>query len=99
MRKVVFGSANSLDNYIARRDHSTDWLRRSKEAATVSATYWKTFDTVLMGRKTFEVALRHSSGRAPYPDKQTYVFSRTCTDDAGGAVAIISSDAVESFGN
>ena len=29
MRKVVFGGANSLDNYFARKDHSTDWLKWS----------------------------------------------------------------------
>jgi dihydrofolate reductase len=94
VRKVVFGGANSLDNYLARKDHSTDWLRWSNEAAAVTAVYWKTFDTVLMGRKTYEVALRHSNGKAPYPDKQTYVFSRTCTDDADGAVTIVDTDAV-----
>lgn len=95
MRKVVFGGANSLDNYFARKDHSTDWLRWSDEAAAVTAAYWKTFDTVIMGRKTYEVALRHSHGKAPYPDKQTYVFSQTCTDDADGAVTIVATDAVE----
>ncbi len=95
MRKVVFGGANSLDNYFARKDHSTDWLRWSDEAAAVTAAHWKTFDTILMGRKTYEVALRHSEGKAPYPDKKSYVFSRTCRDDAGGAVTIVASDAVE----
>jgi hypothetical protein len=45
MRKVVFGGANSLDNYFARKDHSTDWLRWSHEAAAVTAACWKTFDT------------------------------------------------------
>jgi dihydrofolate reductase len=95
MRKVVFGGANSLDNYFARRDHSTDWLRWSNEAAAVTAAYWKTFDTVVMGRKTYEVALRHSNGKAPFPGKQTYVFSRTCTDDAGGAVTIVATGAIE----
>ena len=26
MRKVTFGGANSLDNYIARKDDAVDWL-------------------------------------------------------------------------
>jgi hypothetical protein len=43
MRKVVFGGANSLDNYFARKHHSTDWLRWSDEVAAVTADYWKTF--------------------------------------------------------
>jgi dihydrofolate reductase len=95
MRKVVFGGANSLDNYFARKDHSTDWLRWSDEVAAVTAGYWESFDTVLMGRKTYQVALRHSNGKAPYPDKATFVFSRTLTDDCGGAVTIVSTDATE----
>src|SRR4029079_6200015 len=95
MRKVVFGGANSLDNYFARKDHSTDWLRWSNEAAAVTAAYWKTFDTVLMGRKTHEGALHTSKWKAPYPEKQTFVFSRTCREDAGGSVTIVSTDAAE----
>ena len=67
MRKVTFGGANSLDNYFARKNHAVDWLLWSDEAAGVMADYWKTFDTVLMDRKTYEVALRHSKGKAPYP--------------------------------
>jgi hypothetical protein len=52
VRKVTFGGANSLDNYIARADHSVDWLLWGEEAAAVMADYWKAIDTVLMGRKT-----------------------------------------------
>src|SRR5713226_7038333 len=94
MRKVTFGGANSLDNYLARKDHSVDWLLWGDEAAAVTADYWKTIDTVLMGRKTYEVALRHSKGKAPYPGMRTYVFSRTLKDDGGGSARIVSEDAV-----
>jgi dihydrofolate reductase len=93
VRKVTFGGANSLDNYLARQDHAVDWLMWSNEAAAVMADYWKTIDTVVMGRKTYEVALRHSKGKAPYPGMRAYVFSRTL-EDAGDAPAhIISEDA------
>ena len=44
MRKVIFGGANSLDNYLARPDHAVDWLLWGDEAATVMADYWKRFD-------------------------------------------------------
>jgi dihydrofolate reductase len=93
VRKVTFGGANSLDNYLARKDHSVDWLLWGDEAAAVMADYWKTFDTILMGRKTYEVALRHSKGKAPYPAMKTYVFSRTLKSQADGTVTIISEDA------
>ncbi len=35
MRKVVFGGANSLDNYFARKDDSVDWLMWSDEVDRV----------------------------------------------------------------
>lgn len=51
MRKVTFGVANSLDNYIARKDGGVDWLLWGKEAAQFMTEFWKTIDTVLMDAK------------------------------------------------
>jgi dihydrofolate reductase len=93
MRKVVFGGANSLDNYFARKDDAVDWLMWSDEVAKVMADYWKTFDTIVMGRKTYEVALRMGAGSGAYPGMKNYVFSRTLKGKAGGGVEIISEDA------
>lgn len=94
MRKVTFGAANSLDNYIARKDHSVDWLLWGKEAAAVMSEYWKTIDTILMGRKTYEVALQMSKGKSnPYPGIKSYVFSRTLPKTRRKGVEIISEDA------
>ena len=56
MRKVTFGVANSLDNFFARKNHAVDWLHWSKETADFVSQFWKTIDTVLWGRKTYEVA-------------------------------------------
>ncbi|MGH9874287.1 MAG: dihydrofolate reductase family protein [Pyrinomonadaceae bacterium] len=99
MRKVTFGGANSLDNYFARKDDSVDWLRWSKEAASVMKDYWKTIDTIVMGRKTYEVALRMGGGGGnPYMGMKTYVFSRTLKQTAGKKVKnleIISDDAAD----
>src|SRR6187200_1004913 len=56
--------------------------------------YWKTVDTMLMGRKTYDFARRMSAGKKnPYPGIKTYVFSRTLKDDAGGSVTIVADDA------
>jgi len=57
MRKVTFGAANSLDNFIARKDGAVDWLLWSDEAAAVMKDFWQRIDTVLMGRKTYEAAV------------------------------------------
>ncbi len=98
MRKVTFGGANSLDNFIARKDDAVDWLMWSKEAAAVMTDFWKTIDTVVMGRKTYEVALRMGVGGGAYPGVKNYVFSRTMTQSAGKKVKgleIISEDAAD----
>lgn len=96
MRKVTFGGANSLDNYFARKDDSVDWLMWSDEAAAMMKDYWAKIDTILMGRKTYEVGLRLSKGKGnPYPGIKTYVFSRTMKESADKSVEIVSSDAVE----
>jgi dihydrofolate reductase len=60
MRKVTFGAACSLDGFIARPDHAVDWLRWSKDVGEITNRFWKTIDTVVMGRKTYEVAARNS---------------------------------------
>jgi dihydrofolate reductase len=95
MRKVTFGGANSLDNYLARPDHAVDWLLWGKEAAAVMADYWKGIDTVLMGRKTYEVALRSGHGGGSSPGMTTYVFSRTLPEGGARGVTVIRDDAAE----
>jgi dihydrofolate reductase len=93
MRKVTFGGANSLDNYLARPDHAVDWLLWGKEAAAVMADYWKTIDTVLMGRKTYEVAARSGKGGGSFPGVKCYVFSRTLADGAVKGATLVKEDA------
>ena len=75
MRKVTLGLANSLDNYIARKDGGSDWLHWSKEVAEISSKFIKTVDVILIGRKTFEVML--AFGQTSYPGAKNYVFSRS----------------------
>ena len=93
MRKVTFGGASSLDNYLARPDHAVDWLMWGKEAAAVMTDYWRTIDTVLMGRKTYEVARRQTGGGG-YPGVASYVFSRTLGEIPAGGPTLVSDDAV-----
>jgi len=94
MRKVTFGGANSLDNYLARPDHAVDWLLWGDEVAAVMTDFWKTIDTVLMGRKTYEVAAR-SGQEGGYPGVQSFVFSRTLEKEPGGDVVVVRTDAAE----
>lgn len=92
MRKVTFGVANSLDNYIAREDGGVDWLMWGEEAASFTAEFWKTIDAVVMGRKTYEVALRMTKGKKkknPYPGVASYVCSRTLSEIRDGSAEVV----------
>lgn len=95
MRKVTFGGANSLDNFIARNDDTVDWLMFNKEVAQLMEDYWKTIDTVVMGRRTYEVAMKNAGGGdgGAYPGVTSYVFSRTLKEVKGAN--LISEDAAD----
>jgi dihydrofolate reductase len=93
MRKVIFGGANSLDNFIARKDDTVDWLLWNNEVTKIMESLWKTIDTVVMGRRTYEVAQRMGGGGGGYPNVKTYVLSRTMKPSSEGAVTIVSEDA------
>src|SRR5687767_1442004 len=87
MRIVTYGAACSLDGFIAPPDGSMDWLHFSKDVQDFTAAYWASIDTMLMGRKTWEVAIRMGSGGgdAGSGGITTYVFSRTLTSVGHGA--------------
>jgi len=87
MRKVTFGGANSLDNFIARKNDEVGWLIWDSEVSEITRQYWKTIDTVVMGRRTYEIA---ASG---YPGVKNYVFSRTLKKSADKSIEVVSEDA------
>lgn len=93
MRKVIFGGACSLDNFIARKDDAIDWILWSKEVDEMMQSFWESIDTVVMGRRTYEVAAR--SGIGAYPGVKNYVFSRTMKDSSDEALTFVSEDAAE----
>jgi dihydrofolate reductase len=73
MRKVKLFIASSLDGYIARADGGIDWL--FTDADYGYTPFYDSIDTVVMGRKTYDLAL--SFGEYPYKGKAAYVFSRS----------------------
>jgi dihydrofolate reductase/GNAT superfamily N-acetyltransferase len=85
MRTVTYGGACSLDMFIARPDGAVDWLLWSADAQAIMGEYWPTIDTILMGRKTYETALK-SGGGQEYPGIKTYVISRTLKDAPGATL-------------
>ena len=87
MRTVTYGAACSLDGFIAPADGSMDWLHFSRDVQQFMAGYWKSIDTVLMGRKTWEASIAMGGGGGGGGSKSiaTYIFSRTLTSVGHGA--------------
>lgn len=64
----------SLDGYIAGPNGEADWIIMDPEIDF--GALFSQFDTMLLGRKTFDAAQK-SSGSGGMPGMTTYVFSRT----------------------
>ncbi len=60
MRKVVLGLGISLDGYIARPDGAVDFLFMPKDYSM--GPFFATIDTMIMGRKTYDAALKMGGG-------------------------------------
>lgn len=93
MRRISYGAAASLDLYIAGPAEEIDWLRWTKDSAAIAGAGWKGVDTILMGRKTWDFAVRSGGGPGGTSKMKTYIFSRTMTEAPAGA-ALVRDDAV-----
>ena len=97
MRTVTYGAACSLDGFIAPPDGSMDWLHFSKDVQKFMTDYWKSIDTVLMGRKTWEASIAMSGGGGGGGGSSkiaTYIFSRTL-ESVGHGAQLVREDAGE----
>jgi dihydrofolate reductase len=57
-RKIIVYIAVSADGFIARSDGSVDWLDRPRPKGNYGmGAFYKSIDTILWGRKTYDVAL------------------------------------------
>lgn len=73
-RDVVYSVAASLDGYIADPDGGYGWI--PEEPAIDWEAFVARFDTVVMGRRTWEVVSRDGGGSF-LPEMDLVVFSRT----------------------
>src|SRR5439155_17663205 len=80
MRKIIVMIATSADGFIARKDGAVDWLDRPRTAGDYGmGKFFKSIDTILLGRKTYDLALRFvREGKAipKMPGVKHHVFSR-----------------------
>ena len=90
-RNIVVYVATSADGFIARPDGDVGWLDRPQPPGDYGmGAFYKTIDTVLMGRRTYELALQF--GHESYEGKKNYVFSRTLPPGAKGKVEVVRGD-------
>jgi dihydrofolate reductase len=80
MRIVTYGAACSLDGFIADSEGGVEWLHLSRDVQAIMAEYWATIDTLVWGRKTWDMAAA-SGGSGP--PMRNYVVSRTLTSVSG----------------
>ena len=87
MRKIRYGVAMSLDGYIAGPNGEADWILIDSEFSF--AELWAQFDTLLMGRRTYEAATARL-GEASFEGRKTLVVSRTLRQADHPRVTILS---------
>jgi dihydrofolate reductase len=95
MRIVTYGGACSLDGFLAASDGAVDWLQWSADAEQIIKEYWETIDTLVMGRKTWEVTQQMGGGAGGAAEMATYVFSRTLKHIDRAGVELVSENAGE----
>ncbi len=98
MKKLKYHIASTVDGFIAREDHTfeafmQERLVKENEHITDYLGSFASYDTALMGRRTYEVGLK-ADVTDPYPTLETYVFSRSMKESPNPRVKLIADDAV-----
>lgn len=81
MRKIIVYIATSADGFIARKDGGVDWLDRPPVKGNYGmGQFYKSIDTILWGRKTYDMVLQFEKEGKGGPDDfrgiRNYFFSR-----------------------
>ena len=89
MRRVLYRVATSLDGFIAGPNGEIDWI--VPDPTVDFASLYANVDTVLLGRRTFELTLQ--PGAPPWPAGwRIYVCSRTLDTAQHPPVAVLSTN-------
>src|SRR5712692_10539753 len=81
MRKIIVYIATSADGFIARKDGAVDWLERPRPKGNYGmGEFWKSIDTILLGRKTYDFVVQYQKKTKAaadiYRGPKHYAFSR-----------------------
>ena len=92
MRRIRYSVATSLDGYIAGPNGEHDWIVMDPDIDFVSLT--SQFDTILVGRRTYEVMDPKGKG-GPVFGMDTYLVSRTLEPEAYPRLTVLGEGAAE----
>jgi dihydrofolate reductase len=93
VRLVRYNVAASLDGYVAGPHGNFDWI---PDDPTVDfARIFARIDTVLLGRKSYEVAKAMGGEPAWTPETRVFVFSSLLSSEAHPDVTVVPDHAVE----
>lgn len=87
MKKIRYQVAMSLDGYIAGPKGEYDWIVKDPDVSF--AEMWAQFDSLLMGRLTYELAIS-ARGKEAFAGMTTIVVSRTLRPEDHPGVTIFS---------
>ncbi len=83
MRKIIYYVATSIDGLISGQDDDISGFAQESKGVDKYLMDLKAFDTVIMGRKTYEFGYKFGlkPGEPAYPHMRHYIFSRTLKFD------------------
>src|SRR6202140_3725482 len=101
-RKIIGYIATSADGFIARTDGSVDWLDRpSPKGGYGMGAFYKSIDTILWGRKTYDMALdfqkKGVAGAAFDTKVKKYIFTRSPLQSPAPAGVEFVSETIKAF--
>ena len=95
MRRIRYQVATSLDGYIAGPKGEADWIIMDPDIDF--RALFAQFDTVLIGRRTFEGMARGKKKAGAMPGMKTLVFSRTLRQHDYPKITIVAENAEETL--
>ncbi|PZU94024.1 MAG: dihydrofolate reductase [Leptolyngbya sp.] len=95
MRKIKYHVASTVDGFIAHQDQTVEgFLSEGEHTTDYLESLKRDYDTVLMGRRTYEFGFQFGVTN-PYPWMKQYVLSRTMDRSPDANVELVSENIID----